>query len=263
MKSNGKQVIITGASTGIGRELTKLFLADGYRILGVSQRQEGLRELQQQLDPKQNLLSTLSLNLAAPDAAKSLYDYAKSNLDDVDVLVNNAGFACYGPFIDTDTEKLNSMLQLNVVTLTELCHSFGNDMKQRGQGSIINVGSTAGMMPMENFAAYGASKSYINALSYSMRAELAPYNVQVTCVTPAAVATSFAATANIDKAEGNSLLKRLFDSGRVSTPDEIAADAYKGFKQNKAQVLTGKNAWIAVLAPLLIPQRMLPRMFKM
>ncbi len=154
------------------------------------------------------------------------------------------------------------MLELNVVNLTKLTHLFGKEMKSRRSGSILNVGSTAGMIPLARFAAYGASKSYINTFSFALRAEMAPYNVNVTCLIPTAVATNFAQTANIASFVGKSVLKDLFAQGKVSRTDKVAEAGYQALRQKKASIVTGNGAWLVRFFFRVMSQSMLPVLFK-
>jgi short-subunit dehydrogenase len=257
-----EQVVITGAGSGIGRELTKLFLADGSKVLAVSLLSDELASLQQELDPAEKQLSTLVMDLSTPEAPEALFDNCRDAGIDVDVIVNNAGFACYGDVVDENWPKMSNMLDLNIRTLTRLSMLFGQTMKAKGSGDILNVGSTAGMVPAARFAAYGASKAYVNNFSFALRAELRPFGVNVTCLTPAAVATNFAKAAAIDTFDGKSMLKSMFEKGKVSTPDEIALAAYRGLRRGKAQVLTGRGAWMSGLLTRIVAQHRIPFIFK-
>jgi short-subunit dehydrogenase len=262
MMKNNEMVLITGAGSGIGRELTRLFLAGGSQVFAVSLLQDELDVLQREMDPAGGRLTTLSMDLSLPGAAEKLFAHCESHRIEVDVLVNNAGFACFGDAIDIDMRKQQAMIGLNVVTLTETSMLFGRKMKDRRAGSILNVGSTAGMMPSMRMAAYCGSKSYVNTFSFALRAELAPYNVNVTCLTPAAVATNFAKTAEIDTFKGASKLKDIFAQGKASSPVDIARAAYDGLRAGKAQVLAGNSAWVVGLLFRLLPQSRIPFVMK-
>ena len=255
-------VLVTGAGAGIGREITRQFLERGAKVLAVSRSQSGLDQLQSDFNPPAGQLAVLSLDLSNPDAAQQLFDWCEQEKWVVDVLVNNAGYACFGDTIELEAEKLTRMLVLNCVTVTQLCRLFGAQMKTRGSGSILNVGSTAGMVPMSRFASYGGSKSYVNNFSYALRAELAPYGVNVTCLTPGIVQTKFAHAAGIDNFEGKSMLKDVFAKNGAATPESVAEAGIKGMYAKKAQVLTGKGARMAQIACMLVPPSMLPRFGK-
>lgn len=257
---NHEQVIVTGAGSGLGREFVKLFLADGASVLAVSLRADELEALRVDCNAGDRL-HTLVLDLSKHDAAEALVAHCGANNVVVDTLVNNAGFACFGDVVDTDPARLENMIMLNVVTLTKLSTLFGKQMQQRGRGNILNVGSTAGMMATVRFAAYGASKAYVNQFSYALRAELAP-TVNVTCLTPGAVSTKFAEAARIDAFDKPSVLKHWFAAGKASSPVDVARAGYRGMRERKAQVLVGLGSTSAWLASRLLPPSLIPRLVK-
>lgn len=257
-----EHVLITGAGSGIGREFTKLFLKDGARVLAVSLLESELKQLQDDLDPKGLQLSTLQMDLSEAGAAERLYAHCKSNAIRVDILINNAGFACFGDVVDTSMAKMTSMIALNVVTLTQLSMLFGKDMRERRSGGILNVGSTAGMMPAVRFAGYGATKSYVNTFTYALAAELKPYGVKVTCLTPGATATKFAQSGDILSYQGKSLMKDMFAAGKAGSPVTVAAAGYRGLRAGKTHVLVGTGAFMAGLMSRLLPQHAIPQLLK-
>lgn len=255
-------MLVTGAGAGIGRELTRLGLAHGAKVLAVSLLDEELANLRAELDPAGTRLTTLAMDLSEPEAAETLFHWCQERALVVEVLMNNAGFACYGDTVDLGGSKLDRMLALNVVTLTQLCRLFGAQMKQRRSGRILNVGSTAGMVPAPRLAAYGASKSYVNTFSYALRVELAPYNVQVTCLTPGTVQTKFAEAGDFLSFKGDSRLKQEYLTRRASPPAAVARAAFAGLMAGKAQVRVGKGSILAAIASRLIAQRTLPTLLK-
>lgn len=231
-------------------------------MLAVSLLQGGLDTLAADLDPQRERLATLALDLSTDGAAEELFAHCEAQGLSIDVLVNNAGFACYGDAVDLPLERVSNMLALNVVTLTKLSMLFGKPMKERGRGSILNVGSIAGMVPTARFAPYSASKAYVNAFSVALRAELAPFGVVVTCLTPGPVATNFSKAAGIDTFPGASRLKRAFASGEASRPDAIAAAGYRGLREGRAHVLAGSLAWPSAILSRLVSQNFLARLLK-
>lgn len=257
-----ERVLITGAGSGIGRALTRELLRSGARVLAVSLLPEELERLVAELDPNGGQLQVLQMDLSASGAAERLFRFCEDAQFTVDTLINNAGFACYGDSTDLDIARVSAMLRLNVIALTELSLLFGRQMKERRQGHILNVGSTAGMVPTARFASYGGSKAYVNSFSYALRAELAPYGVGVTCLTPGAVATNFARSADILGFKGKSIMRDHFNAGKAATPDEVAAAALIGLRQNRAQVLVGQGSRLAAVLSRVLPQRLIPGLMK-
>ena len=257
-----KKVIVTGAGSGIGKEFVKLFLDDGSAVLAVSLLQSELDQLQSDFPSYGARLATLQMDLAEPPAAEKLLSWCTSNDWVPDTLVNNAGFACFGDVVDLSLDRVASMLELNVVTLTRTSTLFGAVMKERGHGAILNVGSTAGMVPMARMASYCASKAYVNSFTYALGAELAPHGVTVTCLTPGATQTNFAHAGGFDEFKGRSLLKKMFDNKKAGSPVEVARAGYDAVNSGKRQALVGKGATAASVSSRLIAQRRLPVLFK-
>lgn len=256
------KVLVTGAGSGIGKELTKLFLADGSKVLAVSLLDKELAALASELDAPGHSLTTLRMDLATPDAGDELFSWCTSNDWLPDTLVNNAGFGCFGDHVDLAPERITEMLTLNIITLTKTSMHFGKVMKQRGRGAILNVGSIAGMIPSMRVASYGGSKSYVNTFSYALAAELKPYGVTVTCLTPGATQTNFAHTGGFDRFAGKSLIADWYRQGKARSPEEVAKAGYKALKRGQLQALVGKGATLAAVTSRIVSQKRLPHLMK-
>lgn len=259
-KTPTETVLITGAGAGIGRELLRRFLADGAQVIAVSLLQTELDEVAREHADQAARLHTLAMDMSAAGASQTLLDWCQDKGFEVDVLVNNAGFGCYGETVDLDAERLRAMLALNVVALTESSHLFARRMKARGRGSILNMGSTAGMVPAPRLAAYCASKSYVNSFSYALRAELAPFGVNVTCLTPGLVQTKFGQGPGFKESAAKSMVAGTYASGKATSVHTVADAAYHGLRKGRAQVLVGKGSFMAAIACRLFSQPMLPRL---
>lgn len=257
-----RKVIVTGAGSGIGREFTKLYLEDGSQVLAVSLLQDELDDLTKDFGFVAARLDTLQMDLAKPDAAAALLRWCQDNEWVPDILINNAGFACFGEAVDLSPARVSNMLQLNVITLTELSMLFGRLMKERRRGSILNVGSTAGMVPSTRMAAYSGSKAYVNAFTYALAAELKPFGVTVTCLTPGATQTKFAQTGGIDDFSGKSMLHNMFDKNKAGSPAEVARGGYEALAAGKKQALVGKGAKLAGVLSRVVSQKRLPTLIK-
>jgi uncharacterized protein len=255
---NVKKVLITGAGSGIGKEFAKLFLADGSRVLAVSLLDSELETLAAELDLTGTSLTTLQMDLAEPTAAASLMTWCEDNDWVPDTLINNAGFACYGEVVELDADRVAQMLALNIVTLTMTSTLFGRAMKSRGHGAILNVGSTAGMIPTPRIAAYGASKSYVNTFTYALAAELQPHGVTVTCLTPGATRTNFAHAGGIDTYAGKSMLHNIYTKGKAGSPTQVAQAGYDALLAGRRQALVGTGSTFAAIASRVVSQKHLP-----
>jgi short-subunit dehydrogenase len=260
--AKGETVLITGAGSGIGREFARLFMAEQSTVIAASLLPAELQELRSEFKQAAERLITIPIDLSKPDADTELLDECAKRGLVIDVLINNAGFACFGDAVDDDLGKISAMIALNVSTLTKLSILFGRQMKARGRGNILNVGSTAGMMPSARMAAYCATKSYVNTFSYALAAELEPFGVRVTCLTPGATATKFAQSGGIEAFKGQSMLKTMFETGKAGSPVQVAEAGFAGLRAGKRHVLAGKGARIAALLSRLVHQSSIPGLFK-
>ena len=151
-------VLITGASGGIGAELARLFAKDGYNLLLVARRLEKLNELKAELEAEfQIQVKTFAQDLSTIDSAKNVFDFASAQNLSIDILVNNAGFGDFGLFAQSNLQKLQQMIQLNIAALTDLTHYFLPQMIFRKKGKILNVASIASFMPGPKMAVYYAT----------------------------------------------------------------------------------------------------------
>lgn len=257
-----KKVVVTGAGSGIGREFTKLYLEDGSHVLAVSLLQDELDQLSEDFRFGAPRLQTRQMDLAKPDAAAALLQWCRDNDWFPDILINNAGFACFGDAVDLSPERVANMLELNVITLTMTSMLFGRQMREHGHGAILNVGSTAGMIPSTRMASYCGSKSYVNTFTYALAAELKPYGVTVTCLTPGATQTKFAKAGGIDTFTGKSLLHNMFEKNKAGSPVEVARAGYDALAAGKKQALVGKGAAFAAVASRMMSQKNLPSLVK-
>ncbi len=257
-----KKVVVTGAGSGIGKEFTKLYLEDGSTVLAVSLVQAELDQLCEDFRFGGQRLQTLQMDLSKPDAAAALLQWCQENDWFPDTLINNAGFACFGEAVDLATERVANMLELNVITLTMTSMLFGRQMKERGHGAILNVGSTAGMVPSTRMAAYCGSKSYVNTFTYALAAELKPHGVTVTCLTPGATQTKFAQAGGIDTFTGKSLLHNMFAKNKAGSPAKVARGGYDALAARKRQALVGTGSKLAAVLSRAVSQKRLPTLVR-
>ncbi len=257
-----KKVVVTGAGSGIGKEFTKLYLEDGSHVLAVSLVQSELDQLGEDFRFAASRLQTLQMDLSKPDAAAALLQWCQGNDWFPDILINNAGFACFGDAVDLSPERVANMLELNVITLTMTSMLFGRAMKERGRGAILNVGSTAGMVPSVRMASYCGSKSYVNTFTYALAAELMPYGVTVTCLTPGATQTKFAQAGGIDDFTGKSLLHSMFQKNKAGSPAVVARAGYDALAAGKRRALVGKGAKLAAVLSRTVSQKNLPKLVR-
>lgn len=195
--------LITGASTGIGYEIAKELASRGFDLVVVARNAKKLQALQKELGDKCRV-SSIPLDLSRAKAPQQLFAKTQKAKILVDLLVNNAGFASSGDFVNLDLARELEQVDLNIRALTELTHLYGAAMAKRKSGRILNVASTAAFQPGPWMSVYYATKAYVLHFSEGIAEELRKSGVQVSVLCPGPTVTEFAATAGVD----NSLLFR-------------------------------------------------------
>lgn len=188
------KALVTGASSGIGYEISKYLAKRGYDIIVVARNRQALENLKKEI--KTNI-QIVCMDLSVVDNCVKLYENFKD--ENIDVLINNAGFGMYGNFDILDMNKEIEMINVNILACDILTKLFLKDMKKRDSGYILNVGSIAGFMPGPLMSSYYASKSYVVKLTQAIRKELkkSKSGVSVSVLCPGPVNTNFNNTAGV------------------------------------------------------------------
>ncbi|MGF1582596.1 MAG: SDR family NAD(P)-dependent oxidoreductase [Gemmataceae bacterium] len=225
-------VLITGASSGIGLELAKLFATDKSNLVLVARSQDKLEKLADELRKTHGVeVVVVVADLSDPAAPKAIYDQLDATGITIDVLVNNAGFGILGPLADSKVDEQMGMVQVNMAALTHLSHLFLPGMVERKRGGILNVGSVAGFLPGPNMAVYYATKAYVLHFSEGLAEEVRDKGVTVTCLTPGPTETSFGQVSGMDKTS-------LFQKN-VMGVEAVAKAGHRGFRKGKVIVTPG------------------------
>ena len=242
--------LITGASSGIGYELAKLFATDKTDLLIVARNEKKLLEIKKEFEEKFKVdVFTVAADLSFQEGIQTVYDAVNSNNLIVNYLVNNAGFGDYGSFIDRSMDKYKEMIQLNILSLTELSYHYGKEMVKRGKGRILNVASMAGLQPDPNFAVYGATKAYVISVSEAIHKEFENTGVSVTVLSPGATTSNFMERADMNNA-------KLYASG-VMTSLDVAREGYHGMMKGKLHVIPGfKNKILGFFSGIMPPGKL-------
>jgi uncharacterized protein len=193
MKIDGCNALITGASAGIGREFTRQLAARARTLVLVARREQRLNELRDEL---RNQNAQLNIEVRVVDLCdKSQIDeligWLKENKIDIDFLINNAGLGDYGSFATSDPERDDRIIHVNMTALTLLTRRLLLPMIEKKRGTILNVSSSAGFLPIPGMTVYAASKAYVNSFTEALRAELRDNGVTVTALCPGPVHTEF------------------------------------------------------------------------
>jgi short-subunit dehydrogenase len=222
-----KVALITGASAGLGVEFARQLGKRGHRLVLAARRKDRLDELAKEVGNARSI----AVDLSEAGSAVRLFADIEAAGEEIDLLVNNAGFGLIGRFAKREPERLREMIDLNIGTLTDLCRLAAPGMIESGSGAILNVASTAAFQPGPNMAVYFATKAYVLSFSEALHEELKPHGVRVTCLCPGPTRTEFGEVAGFG---GNG----MFDRVAMEAPAVVAA-GLKGLDKNKAVVVPG------------------------
>ena len=234
------KVLVTGASSGIGRDLAREFAKRKFDVVLVARNIERLEELKQELVNEYKVNAEyLSMDLSKRENCIDLH----SKVKDVDILVNNAGLGDFGEFSETELTKDFSIIDTNITSVHVLTKLYLKDMKEKNEGRILNVASIAGFMPGPLMATYYASKNYVVRLSEAIREELnkAKSNVKISILCPGPVKTNFNNVANV-KFELSSL-----------TSEYVARYTVEKLLKDKFYIVPGKMIKIGKFLSKLVP----------
>ena len=238
------KVLITGASSGIGKDMARILAQKGYTLTIVARDKEKLEETKRELE-KITEIETISMDLSSEENCKELHKQVK----DIDILINNAGFGDCGNFTKTDLNKEIKMIETDIIAYHILTKLYLIDMKAKNQGKILNVASIAGLMPGPLMATYYASKNYVVRLSEAIREELKKEKskVQISILCPGPVETNFNKVANVkfNLREANSM--------------SVAKYAIKKFEKGKFYIVPGIDVKIAKLGARIIPTNIIAK----
>lgn len=248
-KPANQNALITGASSGIGRDLAHLFAADRYNLILVARSGDKLGQLAAELQAKYRVGAVaLPIDLAEPAAADEIFHLLEEQGMPVDILVNNAGFGTHVRFARADPAEQLQMLQVNVLALTHLTRLFLPGMLRAKRGRILNVASTAAFQPGPFMAVYYASKAYVLSFSEAVAAELEGSGVTVTALCPGPTTTGFQQRAGIENA---ALLR-----ANMMTSRDVARIGYRGLMRGQRVVIPGAANKLLAFATRLAPRRL-------
>ena len=222
-----KVALITGASAGLGVEFARQLSRRGHALVLAARRKDRLEALASELGNAR----ALAADLSEADSAARLVADLESAGEQVEVLVNNAGFGLIGRFAELDAKRQRQMIDLNVGTLADLCRAIAPQMVERRSGAILNLASTAAFQPGPNMAVYFATKAFVLSFTEALHEELKPHGVRVSCLCPGPTRTEFGEVAGF----GGS---GLFDRTAMDAPEVVTA-GLDGLDQNRAVVVPG------------------------
>lgn len=240
--------LITGASGGIGLELSRLLAADKHELVLVARNRGMLQQLADQLQREHGIvIHVIAMDLALANAADALHkELDKRNLH-IDYLINNAGFGHNILFAEMSPEDALQMIQLNIATLTQLTRLLLPGMLARKQGKVLNIASTAAFMPGPTQAVYFATKAYVLSFSEALADELAGTGVTVTVYCPGPTHTGFADRADMSKAP-------MFKIAMAA--DVVARGAYRAMLRGRPMAIAGVTNKLLIFSTRFSPRWM-------
>jgi short-subunit dehydrogenase len=228
----GKTALITGASSGLGLELARLFAGDHHDVVLVARRRDKLEALGADLEKRSGIrVIALAEDLTDPAAPGRIVGELTRRQIEVEFLVNCAGFGTNGPFAELDLRRELDLVQVNVTALVHLTRLLLPPMLQRKSGRILNIGSGAGWQPGPFMASYYASKAFVNSFTEALSYELRGTGVTATVSCPGATATEFSTVAGSAKS-------RLFQMRTLTAP-AVAVHAYRGMMRGRIMDIPG------------------------
>lgn len=245
----GKTALITGASSGIGRELATLFAKDGYNLVLVARSEDKLQELADKFKQQfgTSSITVIEKDLSKPEAPQEIYDEVARQQITINTLVNNAGFGEYGKFAtETDLQKELNVIQVNLTALVHLTKLFLKDMVGRNEGKILMLGSIASIMPNPLMAVYGATKSFIYSFSEALRNEVKDTDISITVLMPPATDTDF-----FNKAGATNTVAQ--EQARSMNPADVAKEGYDALMKGKDKAIAGFSTKMQAAAFRVLP----------
>lgn len=239
--------LITGASSGLGVEFARQLSKKGQRLVLAARRKDRLDALATELGNAR----AVAIDLSRPGAVRTLLDDLRNANEQVEILINNAGFGLRGRFVELDALREREMIDLNIGTLTDLCRAIAPQMVEQKSGAILNVASTAAFQPGPNMAVYFATKAYVLSFTEALHEELKPHGVKVSALCPGPTRTEFGEVAGI---------KTLGQFDRLAMESEpVVRAGLEGLESNEAVVIPGATnkigAWSTRLAPRSVVRR--------
>jgi uncharacterized protein len=253
MKSfDGKTVLITGASSGIGEAFAKKLASEKANLIITARSSEKLKSLAEDLVRAYSIrVYIYPMDLSEDGSAKALYDQIKETGHSIDVLINNAAFGRSAKFLDTDMKFYKSMIMLNLNSLVELSYLCLPEMLKKNDGGIINVASTVSFLPFPFSTIYSATKWFVMSFSEGLYGEYRNTGVTVMALCPGATATNFFSVAH----PNDDLSKANFD-----TSEYVVEQGIKGFLKDKNYVVVGFKKYLMAQVPRFFPRKTIIQM---
>jgi hypothetical protein len=253
-----KAALITGASSGIGLELAHVMAKEKHNLVLVARSIDKLNALADELIQTHGIkVQTYKADLSNPKEIKNLYTQTQNDDIEISYLINNAGFGEYGNFVENDWEKLNEMMQLNMVSLVHLTKLYAQNMVSSKFGKIMNVASTAAFQPLPYLGVYAATKSFVLSFSEAIASELKDHGITVTALCPGLTETGFVEAANM---EDTKFLNKA--KAGMATAEEVAEYGYEAMMKGKTVAVHGMINSLMAQSARFLPRDLVTKIAK-
>jgi len=245
----GKSAIVTGASSGIGREITLALSREGANVLAVARREDRLKEVSKLATNNGGEIVPYSADLQIDESSDAIVSAALAAFGTIDILVNNAAFGKNEAFVDLNKEDIDGIIKTNLLAPVFLSQKVLPLMIQKQSGHIVFVTSLAGKLGFPGLSAYSASKFGIEGLAESIRREVSSQNVAITVLRPGITDTEFFQNANMQEFE-----KQSRDSGKLHSPTRVAEELVAKIENRPNEIVVGSDKWFLRIMPF-VPER--------
>jgi uncharacterized protein len=250
--------LVTGASSGIGLEMSKVLAKDHCDLILVARDKKKLEQVAAEIRKSHAVdVTVISQDLALPNGPSELVKKVTELGKPVDILINNAGYGDFGPFAEAAEDRILGMIQVNIIALTRLTRAFLPSMIKRGNGKVLNVASTAAFQPGPLMAVYYASKAFVLSFSEAIANELSGTGVTVTALCPGPTESGFQQAA---KMEGSKLLSSKMVT--MMTSVNVAEQGIDAMKKGRRIIVTGLANKMMAFSVRLAPRGMLTQLVR-
>ena len=246
--ATGKLAVVTGASTGIGRELAKIAAMEGYDLV-IAANEPEIADVAAELTKHGGSVEAVQADLATTDGVNRLVEAIRNSRSRIELLMANAGRGLGHGFLDQDLADIRHVINTNVTGTMELIHAVGNMMRQQGHGRILITGSIAGFMPGTFQAVYNGTKAYLNSFSFALRNELKDTGVSVTCLMPGPTDTRFFERAG--------MLDTKVGQAEKDDPAEVARIGFDAMMDREGDIVSGVKNKLQAAAANITPAELL------
>lgn len=246
-----KATLITGASSGIGEAFARRLSAEGHNLVLVARSKEKLESLAKELSSRNSVVvEFINVDLSEQKSDEKVLEFTENRGFEINWLINNAGFGSFGYFSELNLQKELQMIRLNIEALVALTHRYLQKMKERREGVIINVSSTASFQPVPFMATYAATKAFVTSFTAAIAEENRPFGIIIQNLCPGPTETKFFENAKMD---------RLIGVKGMQTPEQVVETALRAVSKRKVVPVSGLTNYLVSIIGSITPEWLVTR----